>query len=140
MTDKNTTLVPEQGWHCLHLFYRIEFGQWQLLTSEEQRAAKTRLSELVQEARALPDTQLLTLSIVTPKADLAFMLITPDLHVANRIEKQLGLALGPDVLVPVYSYLSLTEESEYRMTAEEYAAILEREQNVQHGTPEFEKA
>ena len=140
MTESNGALIPEQGWHCLHLFYRIEFGQWQLLTSEEQRAAKTRLSSLVQETRALEATQLLTLSVVTPKADLAFMLITPDLHAANRIEKQLGQALGPDVLVPVYSYLSLTEESEYRMTPEEYAGILEREQNVQHGTPEFEKS
>ena len=141
MTEEHDgTLIPEQGWHCLHLFYRIEFGQWQLLTNEEQLAAKTRLASLVQEVRALPDTQLLTLSVVTPKADLAFMLVTPDLHVANRVEKQLGLALGADVLVPVYSYLSLTEESEYRTTPEEYAAILEHEQNVMHGTPEFEKS
>ncbi len=142
MTDENNggALIPEQGWHCLHLFYRIEFGQWQLLTTEEQLAAKTRLSSLVQDVRALPDTQLLTLSVVTPKADFAFMLITPDLHVANRVEKQLGLVLGADVLVPVYSYLSLTEESEYRTSPEEYAAILEQEQSVAHGTPEFEKA
>ncbi|MGZ4985629.1 MAG: heme peroxidase, partial [Chthoniobacterales bacterium] len=76
MADKEIeALVPEQGWHCLHLFYRIEFGQWQLLSAEEQRAAKTRLATLVQEVRALENTQLLTLSIVTPKADLGFMLI-----------------------------------------------------------------
>lgn len=140
MTETDGALIPEQGWHCLHLFYRVELGQWQLLSPDEQRAAKTRLSSLVQEARAEESTQLLTLGGVTPKADLAFMLITPDLHVANRIEKQLSAALGPDVLVPVYSYLSLTEESEYRTTPEEYAGILEREQNVQHGTPEFGKA
>ena len=138
--EANGALIPEQGWHCLHLFYRIEFGQWQLLTADEQIAAKTRLSSLVQEIRALESTQLLTLSVVTPKADLAFILVTPDLQVANRVEKQLTLALGADVLAPVYSYLSLTEESEYRTTPEEYAAILEREQNVQHGTPEFEKS
>jgi chlorite dismutase len=140
MSDAETALIPEQGWHCLHLYYRIEFGQWQLLTAEEQRAAKTRLASLVQEVRALPDTQLLTMSVVTPKADLAFMLITPDLHVGNRVEKQLTLALGADVLVPAYSYLSLTEESEYRMAAEEYAHILEHEQQVAPGTPEFEHA
>ena len=140
MTENNGALVPEQGWHCIHLFYRIEFGQWQLLTDEEQRAAKTRLSSLVQEVRAIPDTQLLTLSVVTPKADLAFMLITPDLHIANRIEKQLGLALGADVLVPVYSYLSLTEESEYRTSAEDYAAVLEGEQKLQRSSPEFQAA
>ncbi len=140
MSDVGGGLIPEQGWHCVHLFYRIEFGQWQLLTGEEQRAAKTRLSSLVQEVRALEKTQLLTLSVVTPKADLAFMLITPDLHAANRIEKQLSLALGPDVLVPVYSYLSLTEESEYRTTTDDFAATLEREQKLQRNSPEFEQA
>ncbi len=113
MTDKNTALLPEEGWHCLHLFYRIEYGQWQLLNRAEQNAAKTNLTSLVQEIRAMDSTQLLTLSIVTPKADLGFMLLTPDLHTANKIEKRLTLALGPDVLTPVYSYLSLTEESEY---------------------------
>src|SRR5213080_5528746 len=119
MTDKNTALVPEVGWHCMHLYYRIEYVQWQLLSREEQNAAKTNLSSLVQEVRAMESTQLLTLGMVTPKADLGFMLITPDLHNANRIEKQLSLSLGADVLVPVYSYLSLTEESEYVTTDEE---------------------
>src|SRR5438309_12061556 len=116
MTDKNAELVPEEGWHCLHLFYRIEFGQWQVLSREEQNAAKTNLASLVQEVRATESTQLLTLSMVTPKADIGFMLITPDLQIANKIDKQLALSLGPDVLTPVYSYLSLTEESEYITT------------------------
>ncbi len=30
MAEADGALIPEQGWHCLHLFYRIEFGQWQL--------------------------------------------------------------------------------------------------------------
>jgi hydrogen peroxide-dependent heme synthase len=127
MTDKNTMLVPEEGWHCLHLFYRIEYGQWQLLSREEQNAAKTNLASLVQDVRAMDSTQLLTLSIVTPKADLGFMLVTPDLHNANKIDKQLSLSLGADVLTPVYSYLSLTEESEYITTEEEYTQTLEQE-------------
>src|SRR5947208_17012244 len=121
MTDKNTALVPEEGWHCLHLFYRIEYGQWQLLSREEQNAAKTNLALLVQDVRAMESTQLLTLSMVTPKADLGFMLITLDLHNANKIEKRLSLSLGAAVLAPVYGYLSLTEESAYITTDEECA-------------------
>ena len=127
MTDKNTTLIAEEGWHCLHLFYRIEYGQWQLLNREEQNTAKTKLASLVQEVRATDSTQLLTLAMVTPKADLGFMLITPDLQTANRIEKQLSVSLGADVLTPVYSYLSLTEESEYITTEQEYVATLDSE-------------
>lgn len=140
MSDEQNALVPEQGWHCLHLFYRIEYVQWQLLTPAEQRNAKVTLSSLVQEVRAMESTQLLTLSGVTPKADIAFMLITPDLHAANEIEKRLTLSLGADVLVPVYSYLSLTEESEYRTTAEDYAQTLENEQKLKRDSPEFATA
>ena len=140
MSDSRERLVPEQGWHCVHLFYRIEHAQWQLIPAEEQRAAQTALAVLVQEIRAFPDTQLLTMSVLTPKADLAFMLITPDLHQANEIEKRLTLSLGADVLEPVYSYLSLTEESEYRTTADEYAATLEHEQKLSPGSAEFAQA
>lgn len=140
MTDKNTKLVPELGWHCLHLFYRIEHGPWQLLSREEQNAAKTNLSSIVQEVRALESTQLLTLSMVSPKADLGFMLITPDLQEANRIEKKLSLSLGADVLTPVYSYLSLTEESEYTTSEAEYAQTLTGEQKLKEGSPEFLEA
>jgi peroxiredoxin len=140
MADKNTALIPEQGWHCLHLFYRIEFAQWQLLSAEAQRAAKVTLSSLVQEVRNIEKTQLLTLSMVTPKADLGFMLITPSLQVANRIEKQLSLSLGADVLSPVFSYLSLTEESEYITTDEEHAETLEKEQHLKPDSEKFAEA
>src|SRR5881628_915960 len=140
MTDKNTALIPEEGWHFLHLYYRIEYGQWQLLSREEQNAAKTNLSSVVQEVRAMESTQLLTLSMITPKADIAFMLITPDLHSANKIEKQLSLSLGADVLTPIYSYLSLTEESEYITTEKEYAETLVKEQNIKPDSDKLAEA
>ncbi len=133
-------LVPAQGWHCLHLFYRIDLAQWELFRDEEQRAAKTALTELAQEIRATEKTQFLTLSIVTPKADLGFVLITPDLQEANAFEKKLSAVLGPGVLEPAYSYLSLTEESEYVTTPEQYAETLEREQKLSRGTPDFDGA
>ena len=52
MTDKSTTLIPEHGWHCVHLFYQIEHGQWNLFGRDEQNAAKTNLAKLVQERGA----------------------------------------------------------------------------------------
>src|SRR3979411_2412903 len=140
MTDKNTALVPEEGRHCLHLYYRIEHGQWQLPSREEQTAAKTNLASLVQDIRAMESTQLVTMSVVTPKAALGFMLITPDLQAANKIEKQVSLSLGADVLTPVYSYLSLTEESEYVTTDEEYAQTLIKEQNLKPDSEKFAEA
>jgi peroxiredoxin len=133
-------VIPAEGWHVLHLFYKIEHGLWQLLSAEEQREAKTRFTGLVQEIRALPDTQLLIFSVVSPKADLGFMLLTPDLQSANAIEKRLSLSLRPDVLTPVFSYLSMTEQSEYTTSEAEYAETVTREQGHPAGSPAHDQA
>ncbi|MEO8206332.1 MAG: chlorite dismutase family protein [Chthoniobacterales bacterium] len=139
--DKPTAfgpLLPTEGVHVIHAFYRIEHGQWALFGEAERRKAKTRFSQLVQDVRALPGTQLLTFSMVSPKADLGIMLLTPDLQDADRISKQIGLALGADVLDPVYSWLSMTERSEYTTSDEEFGKTLETDENLTAGTPEYE--
>lgn len=136
-----TPIVPREGWHVMHLFYHVDHAQWALFSDDEKRQAKTRLTELVQEIRATPDTHLLIFSVATPKADLGFMLLTPDLQVANMYEKQLSLSLGPEILSPSYSYLSQTESSEYTTSREQYAAeTLVAEKGMTEGTPEFEAA
>jgi hydrogen peroxide-dependent heme synthase len=138
-TQEITPLVPREGWHVMHLFYHVDHAQWSLYSDDEKRQAKTRLTELVQEIRATPDTHLLIFSIATPKADMGFMLLTADLQVANSYEKQLTLSLGPEILSPVYSYLSQTEGSEYTTTSEQFTAeTLIGEKGLQPGTAEFE--
>jgi len=140
MSDPIPPLRPLEGWHVLHIFYQIEYGQWSLLSGDEQLKAKTALTALVQEIRATPETQLLTFSVVSAKADLGFMLLTPDLHQANAFEKHLGTILGPDVLTPVYSYFSMTELSEYASTEEEYAESVAKEKGLPAEAPEVRAA
>lgn len=132
-------VIPAAGLHALHLFYHLNRTQWALLDDEEQREAKTAFTRLVQEVRSTPGTQLLTFSMVTPRADLGLILLTPDLQVANSFEKQLTIGLGAEVLEPSYSYLSLTEESEYTTTSEQHAIVLEQERGLARGSEEFEK-
>ena len=132
-------VLPIEGRHVLHLFFRVDYSAWDLLDGAQKIEAKTTLAALVQEVRATPDTQLLTFSVVSPKADLGFMLLTPDLHVADALSKQLALALGPDILSPAYSWLSLTERSEYTTTEAEYGATLEKDEKLTPGTPEFQE-
>ncbi len=129
-------VIPYQGWHVLHLLYTIERSQWELYSDEEQLEAKTDLTALIQEIRATENTQILTFSMVTPKADLGFMLLTDDLHKANAFEKKLTTSLGADVLNPVYSYLSMTELSEYTTSEEQYGESLV-EEGVEKDSDEF---
>jgi hydrogen peroxide-dependent heme synthase len=132
-------LVPREGWVVMHLFYQIDYATWQLLGSDVQRQAKTELAKLVQEIRANENTQLLTFSMVSPKADIGFMLLTPDLHLANAFEKRLSLALGPEILSPSYSYLSMTEKSEYTTSEDQYRAQLIAEEGLAEGSSELEE-
>ncbi|MEA3209941.1 MAG: hydrogen peroxide-dependent heme synthase [Chthoniobacter sp.] len=137
MTDKlPDRLIPAEGWHVLHLFYKVEQGPWSLLSPQDQLAARTHLTELVAEIRAAEGAQLLTFAMVSPKADLGFMLLCADLHAANGFEKRLTNSLGPDVLTPVYSFFSMTERSEYTTSEAEYAESLVKEENLQAGTAE----
>ena len=139
MTDKfPAPIVPAEGWHVLHLFYKVEAGQWSLLSPEEQIEAKTELSELVAEIRATENVQLLTFAMVSPKSDIGFMLLGADLHTVNAFEKRLTQSLGADVLSPTYSYLSMTERSEYTTSDEQYSAELTAEEKLEPGSPEHE--
>ncbi|MDG1853815.1 MAG: heme-dependent peroxidase [Verrucomicrobiales bacterium] len=141
-SDTQTSpIVPTEGWHVIHLFYQIDHTQWSLLSEEEQLKAKTDLSILIQEIRSAPKTQLLSFSIVTPKADIGFMLLTDDLHLANTFEKQLTLALGPDILTPSFSYLSMTETGDYMTTEEEYSDnTLKSDRKLTEGSEDYETA
>ncbi|MDP0492327.1 MAG: chlorite dismutase family protein [Verrucomicrobiota bacterium JB023] len=133
------SVTPPEGWHVLHIYYQIDHSQWSVLNRDEQRAAKVRLTELIQEIRSHPDTQLLVFAVATPKADLGFMLLTPDLVDAVAFEKKLTLGLGADVLAPTYSYLSQTERSEYTTTREQYGEeTLVSEKGLTPGSAEYE--
>lgn len=140
MSEAYTPLAPKEGWHVIHLFYKIEYSQWDILSREEQREAMTYLTQLAQEVRSHPDTQLLTFAIATPKADMGFIILTPDLNDAISFEKRLSLSLGADILSPVYSYLSITERSEYTTTPEQYAQdTLIGEKGLVEGSDEFKE-
>ena len=131
-------LSPQEGWHVLHLFFHINHSQWAILDESERVEARAKYVKLVDTIRSHPDTQLITLSMVGPKSDIGFMLLTPDLHDADRFAKQLALAFGPDVLLPAYSYLSMTELSEYTTPESEFKLQLVNEEKLEEGSEAFE--
>ena len=130
-------LRPAEGLGTLHLFYRVDVPAWRALPESQRKQALADLENLVQEARAEPRTTIVTLSMLA-RADLGFMILMPDLQALNALEKKITASLGPNVLVPEFSYLSLTERSEYTQKDEDYALELEQEQKIMRGTPESE--
>jgi chlorite dismutase len=131
------TLRPKEGLGALHLFYRVNLAAWQARSASERAAALENLENIVAAARQKPQTQVVTVAMFTP-ADIGFMILTPDLHDLNAIEKNIASALGPDVLVPEFTYLSMTEKSEYTQKEEDYALELEKTEGIARGSAESE--
>ena len=139
MSDSATSLspiLPIEGRHVLHLFYSMEQEPWSYLEATDRRKRRDGLAKIVREIQTLPDTQLLPYSVVGPKADLGFMLVTPDLQVADRCSKLLGEGLGAGMLTPTFSYFSMTERSEYMTSETEFSEELKAE-GIDPSSPEF---
>lgn len=121
------TLVPENGWHFLHLFYRIDRAIWSGLDPETRQQGIEQVVSLLDPKAGHAPTQIHSFAIPGHKADFGVVLADPDLTKVHHIEVGLQTSkLGP-ALVPTYSFYSITEISEYVPDAEQYGKILERE-------------
>lgn len=141
-TSSSTTptapiLQPREGLSGLHLFYRVNLTAWDDIDPAEQAEALDDLEALIESARQQPQTQIVTLSMLA-RADLGFMILTPDFQFLNALEKKITASLGFDVLEPVFTYLSMTERSEYTQKEEDYALELETQEKIIRGSPESE--
>jgi peroxiredoxin len=112
-------VIPSVGWGVLHLYYRVDRSR-----ADDPGAAKRVLDAIA--ALEADGHQVITFSVLGHKADLGVMALGPDL--ARLAQFQQELLEGP--LVPEYSYVSLTEQSEYGQTEDDERARLANEEAV----------
>jgi hydrogen peroxide-dependent heme synthase len=122
------TLVPEEGWHFLHLFYRVDRGRLEGMTAARREQGIADLKRILGERAPGGPEQLQCFAVPGHKADFGVIMAGPDLRAIHGIEASIqASSLGP-ALVPNYSFYSITEISEYVPDAEAYGRILrERE-------------
>ena len=108
---------PSIGWGVLHLFYRVDRER----LAREPNAAKRVLDAIA--ALEASGHQALVFTVLGHKADLGVMALGPDLARLQAFQHELTSA----PLDPVWSYVSLTEKSEYTSTADDERARLEAE-------------
>ncbi|MCE9554905.1 MAG: heme-dependent peroxidase [Planctomycetes bacterium] len=118
------SLKPEEGWHCTHLFYQFDRGVLAALGPEVRaRGAADLMAALDPTASGAP-AKVQTSIVSGHKADFALMLLDPDPLVIDALHQRLLAGpLGP-ALTPTYSFVSLTEVSEYHLTPEQYGQRL----------------
>jgi chlorite dismutase len=135
------SLEPQAGWHCSHLFYRLDRGVLQAIGrqsgSGEIAAGRDEwLAVLDPESSTAPAR--MQVSIVSGhKADFGIMLMDPNPLKIDAIQQRLLAGrLGP-ALIPSYSFTSMTEVSEYVPSVEQYAERLVAE-GEERGSPGYE--
>lgn len=131
-------MVPKEGWHVLHQIYAFDAAAWSAL-APERREEKLRQAENARK-RFLdaPSTQIRWFSTIG-RADFGFLALSADLQALDVFEKAMAGIFSGGICRREYSFLSLTEESEYKTTDEEFAAGLEKEEGLKPGTPEMEQ-
>ena len=102
-----------EGWHCSHLYYRFDRG---VLAGMEAGARQAGCDEVVAALDpAGPDAlvRMQTSVVSGHKADFGLMLLDPNpLRIDAVHQRLMASPLGP-ALVPTYSFVSVTEVSEY---------------------------
>lgn len=116
-----------EGWHCLHLYYRVDQSALQQLSPQALAEGREVVAHLLDPARPGAPLRLQTSVVSGHKADLGLMIMDPDPLLIDGVRQALrATPLGP-ALQPVYSFVSITEVSEYVPTVEQYAERLRHE-------------
>jgi len=130
------SLEPTEGWHCTHLYYRFDRGVLAGFSSEQLRQAREEALAILDPAGAGAPQRLQTSVVSGHKADFGLMLMDPHpLKVESVNQRLLASRLGP-ALIPTYSFVSVTEISEYVPTVEQYGKKLVAEGDAE-GSPAY---
>jgi chlorite dismutase len=113
------TVKLDRGIHVMHLFYKIDRVRWAALPAGESAKTLARLEALCAANAAANHPRLVTYANTGGKADLAFMIYAEELGKASQIHRELEAVFPPGILGKIYSYLSVTELSEYMTTDED---------------------
>ncbi|WP_018758868.1 hydrogen peroxide-dependent heme synthase [Paenibacillus terrigena] len=105
-----------EGWYALHDFRAIDWNGWKRATEAERATALDELHTFLQQwATVEADKQGSTAvySIVGQKADFVFMHLRETLEELNELENAFNKTSFAQFTIPVYSYVSVVELSNY---------------------------
>ena len=120
-----------QGIHVMHLFYRVDRTRW------EPGSGIGKLEALCAVNKQPSHPRLVTYANVSGKADFVFLLQAAELGQLAQMHRDLEACFPPGTLVPVFSYLSVTELSEYMPTEEDNRQMLIQQEKLSPDSEAF---
>jgi chlorite dismutase len=117
------------GWHCLHLYYRICQSALGQLGDAERTAGREELLRILNPEREGAPARLQTSAVSGHKAELGLLIMDPDPLKVDSVRQAIRTSPLGAALVPAYSFVSITEVSEYVPTLDQYSERLKLEGN-----------
>ena len=112
------------GWHCSHLYYSFDRTALARLTSDDRAAGSRDLVAALDPFGAEAPLRLQTTITSGQKADFGVMLLDTDPLKIDRVHQRLLAGrLGP-AIIPRWSFVSMTEISEYVQSPEQFGERL----------------
>jgi chlorite dismutase len=120
----NSLALAGGGWHCSHLYYSFDRNALKQLSAEERASgAESFIAALDPKANDAP-LRLQTTITSGHKADFGVMLLDPDPLKIDRVHQRLMAGPLGTALAPGYSFVSVTEISEYVQSVEQFGQRL----------------
>jgi chlorite dismutase len=130
------SLEPADGWHCSHLYYRFDRAALAQLSANQRQEGREQLTAILDPTGPESPQRLQTSVVSGHKADFGLMLMDANpLKIESVNQKLLASPLGP-ALIPTYSFVSITEISEYVPSVEQYGKKLVQEGDAE-GSPAY---
>jgi hydrogen peroxide-dependent heme synthase len=117
----------------MHLFYKIDRARWDSSTAKR---ALEQLEKLCAANSAKSHPRVVSFVNIGGKADLVFMLYAAELGQIGQMHRDLEASFPIGSLIPVYSFLSVTELPDYVTTEEDLTRSLQQE-GLEAGTEAF---
>ena len=131
------SLVPSEGWHCSHFFYLFDRAGLETLPESVIDEAAAEVKAVLDPTGSDAPVRLQTSIVSGHKADFGLMLMDPDpLKVEGVHQRLMATPLG-SCLIPSYSFVSMSEISEYVPTLERYGRRLV-EEGEEEGSKTFQ--
>ncbi len=139
MTDSNgTSGAGEAGWPVLHLFQRLDRAAWRRYSAAEREAAISEFEELLTRSDGEEGLQLIAIGVIG-KADLGLVAIHPNLGRIQRLTQEFAATGLGACLETTYSFLSISEKSEYISSTGDHARKLIDDEGLDPASPEFQE-
>ncbi len=119
------SVVPVQGWHCNHFFYRWDRRELALIGPAELAGAKQQFCDCLNDLNDRPE-RMQSFIVSGHRADMGLILMDPNPLCIDKVHQRLLATRLGRALVPTYSFVSMSEISEYLPNKEQYAEKLIR--------------